>query len=352
MMYTKLLNRITTFTIGWIVALLIWRLIRKFGAKTYLEFLNIELSSFNILLFILVVSIIAGFIFGSVQYAYESFQIKRKSFLVLLLNVLVAHILIMIFIYLLVYAYLKLLDLDNNLRFTDLVTDSLTVLNLAYSVIVNGVIIIIIEINKLLGKGNLRRLITGKFYNPQEEFRIFMFLDLKSSTTIAEKLGHVQYSRFVQDCFFDLSVIEKYKVEIYQYVGDEVVLTWKINEGDSVNHCLQAYFSYAGYLENRADYYTSKYGIIPFFKAGMHIGPVTVAEVGEFKREIAYHGDTLNIAARIQDQCKIYNKPLLVSDSVLKYVKMPSEFEFQKIEEKTLRGKLKSTVIHCVSKAI
>lgn len=350
MMNTKLLNRITTFAIGWIVALLIWRLIRKFGVKTYLELLNIELSSFNILVFILVVSIIAGFIFGSVQYAYETFLIKRKSFLVLLLNGLVAHILIMILIYLLIYTYLKLLDLDNNLRFTDLVTESLTLVTLAYSVIVNSVIVIIIEINKLLGKGNLRRLITGKFYNPQEEFRIFMFLDLKSSTTIAEKLGHVEYSRFVQDCFFDLTVIEKYKVEIYQYVGDEVVLTWKIKEVDSVNHCLQAYFSYADYLEKRADYYATKYGMTPFFKAGMHIGFVTVVEVGEIKREIAYHGDILNIAARIQEQCKIYNKALLVSDSVLKYVKTPCEFEFQKIEEKKLRGKLTSTVMYSVTK--
>ena len=139
-------------------------------------------------------------------------------------------------------------------------------------------------------------------------------------------------------------------MEIYQYVGDEVVLTWKIKEGESVNHCLQAYFSYADYLQNRADYYTSKYGIIPFFKAGMHIGQVTVVEVGEIKREIAYHGDTLNIAARIQDQCKVYKKPFLVSESVTEYIKLPCEFEFQKIEEKTLRGKLTTTVIYGVLK--
>ncbi len=349
-MNVKLFNRINSFTIGWLIALLIWRIISKFSIRTYLDFLSIELSSFNLLLLILFISVTTGLIFGSIQYYYEKFQIKRKSFKALLLNALVTHLLIMIVIYLLIFMCLKLLNLSNNLRFIDFLTDSLTLINLTYSILVNSVIVVIIEINKLLGKGNLGKLITGKFYNPQEEFRIFMFLDLKSSTTIAEKLGHVEYSRFVQDCFFDLTVIEKYKVEIYQYVGDEVVLTWKIKEGDSVNHCLHAYFSYADYLKKRTDYYTMKYGITPFFKAGIHIGFVTVVEVGEIKREIAYHGDTLNIAARIQEQCKTYNKALLVSDSVIKYIKMPCEFEFQKIEEKTLRGKLTTTVIYDVTK--
>jgi len=30
-----------------------------------------------------------------------------------------------------------------------------------------------------------------------------------------------------------------------------------------------------------------------------------VAEVGEIKTEIAYHGDTINTAARIQEQCNV-----------------------------------------------
>ena len=38
-----------------------------------------------------------------------------------------------------------------------------------------------------------------------------------------------------------------------------------------------------------------------------------IAEVGTFKSEIAFHGDVLNTAARIQKQCKSYNKRLLVT---------------------------------------
>jgi adenylate cyclase len=88
----------------------------------------------------------------------------------------------------------------------------------------------ITEIDRKLGKGNLWLVMTGRFFKPREEERIFMFLDLKASTTIAEKIGHYKFSLLIQDCFSDISVVERYEAEVYQYVGDEVVLTWKAKQ--------------------------------------------------------------------------------------------------------------------------
>lgn len=341
-------NKITTFTLGWTISLLIWRIIRKYGINEYLDYININVSSLNILVSIVLISLFTGFIFGSVQYTYDTYFIKKMSFRSVLINSLVIHILIMIIIYLSLYIVLRIIGLDKNIRFIDFVTSPVTITNLIYSIIVNSIIVIIIQINKLLGKGNLTKLITGKFHKPQEEFRAFMFLDLKSSTTIAESLGHIKYSRFIQDCFFDLAVVEKYKAAIYQYVGDEVVLTWKIKEGDSLDHCLHAYFAYSSFLESKSEYYKSNYKAIPFFRAGMHIGLITVVEVGKLKREIAYHGDTINIASRIQEQCKVNNKEFLISDSVLEYIKNSNEFEFDIIGKEILRGKKTPTTIYSV----
>ena len=42
-----------------------------------------------------------------------------------------------------------------------------------------------------------------------------------------------------------------------------------------------------------------KYRMVPEFKAGVNSGHVTVAEVGELKKEPAYQGDVLITAARI-----------------------------------------------------
>ena len=59
-----------------------------------------------------------------------------------------------------------------------------------------------------------------------------MFLDLKSSTTHAEQLGHIKYSQLIQDCFYELTeVVTRREAQIYQYVGDEIVLTWPYEKG-------------------------------------------------------------------------------------------------------------------------
>ena len=72
-----------------------------------------------------------------------------------------------------------------------------------------------------------------------------MFLDLKSSTSHAERLGHIKFSRLLQDCFNDLTdTVKKFNMEIHKYIGDEVVLTWKPETGLKNSNCLRAYFDY------------------------------------------------------------------------------------------------------------
>ena len=53
-------------------------------------------------------------------------------------------------------------------------------------------------------------------------------------------------------------------------------------------------------IESFCDYYRYKYGVVPVFKAGMNCGTVPVAEIGELNKQIAYHGDVINPASRIQ----------------------------------------------------
>ncbi len=62
--------------------------------------------------------------------------------------------------------------------------------------------------------------------------------------------------------------------------------------------CIQAFFAFQNRINEKGQYYQRTYGHIPEFKAGVNIGAITVAEVGERKREIAYHGDTINTAGQ------------------------------------------------------
>jgi adenylate cyclase len=123
-------------------------------------------------------------------------------------------------------------------------------------------------VSQKFGPKVLWNMFIGKYRNPREEMRVFMFLDLKSSTTIAEKLGHIKFSRLIQYCFADLTpAINKHKVEIYQYVGDEAVLSWTMEAGFKNNNCIHCYFTYMEVLNAKSDYYQKEYGIQPVFKA-------------------------------------------------------------------------------------
>ncbi|MEL6809761.1 MAG: hypothetical protein AAFP76_00310, partial [Bacteroidota bacterium] len=54
------------------------------------------------------------------------------------------------------------------------------------------------EIKEYFGHSTFYNLLFGRYHRPNIEIRIFMFLDMKSSTTIAEKLGHHKYFKLIK----------------------------------------------------------------------------------------------------------------------------------------------------------
>ena len=209
----------------------------------------------------------------------------------------------------------------------------------------------ILQISEKLGQGILVNFLLGKYHRPREETRVFMFLDLKSSTGYAEKLGHIKYSELIQDCFYDLTdVVAKHGAQIYQYVGDEVVLTWKYEEGLKNQNCIRAFIDYDRIITGKSGYYEEKYGMVPEFKAGLDGGKVTAAEVGEIKKELAYHGDVLNTASRIMEKCNEFKTKLLISERLKDKLSINfPEDGFELIGEVKLKGKEKPVKIFKVN---
>ena len=209
------------------------------------------------------------------------------------------------------------------------------------------------EIDRKFGPGNLRKVVAGTFYHPREIELIVMFLDLKDSTTFAERLGHLKFGSLIQDCFIDMSVVTRFDAQFYQYVGDEAILLWDVDRGTAGGSCLQAYFAFQRRLEERREHYQSTYGLFPEFKAGINVGVATVLEVGEIKREISYLGDVLNTAARIQGQCNTHGEKLLISETLRAQLKgVPEHLEIEEIGEAELRGRAEAVGIHRVTERV
>jgi adenylate cyclase len=209
-----------------------------------------------------------------------------------------------------------------------------------YTLVIYGLLLFILQVNRLLGEGILWKFIIGQYHKPREEERIFMFLDMRSSTTIAEKLGHIRFYELMNELFHEISqpVLET-KAEIYQYVGDEVILTWNMKEGLENSNCLKSFFLFQANLSKNGEKYVRKIGLHPHFKAGLHFGKVISAQIGDLKREIVYNGDVLNTTARIQSECNNYQRDCLVSGSLMNRLKGSNVFQWEKLDTVTLRGK-------------
>lgn len=141
-----------------------------------------------------------------------------------------------------------------------------------------------------------------------------MFLDMNASTTHAEQLGEATYFNLLKDCFADMTgPILDNAGEIYQYVGDEVIVCWPVDKGLEQGRCVRTFFAIKQQLQRRAPYYEEHYGVQPTFKAGFHFGQVMAGEIGIIKRDITYSGDVLNTASRIQAMCNEYETDHLIS---------------------------------------
>lgn len=303
----------------------------------------------NNLIINIVAGLMSGIMGGSVLVFYINEKMRDRPYLHSILMVCFAFIVIVSIVILflgIIYIPLAtgkpLLNPASYNAYLDYIMNPLHLKNIVVWSIVVGFTQLFLQINNKFGHGILWDIIRGKYHSPRDETRIFMFVDIKSSTSIAERLGNKQYYNLLRDFYADITDPVIYnKGEIYQYVGDEVVISWKMENGIENNQCLKCYFDMAELIRDKKEKYLSKYGLIPEFKAGLHFGNVTAGEIGIIKRDITFSGDVLNTTSRIQNQCNHYNVHLLASADLIKLLKPDGIFEHKPIGSIQLKGKKK-----------
>lgn len=199
---------------------------------------------------------------------------------------------------------------------------------------------LLIELNEKYSPGVFMDILLGKYVEPKIETRIVMFMDLKDSTPIAEKLGSQRYFRFIREFVYQVSsALIEYGGRIYQYVGDEIVVSWlysKDNTKKSIAALVQARRS----LNRKSKEFQKKYGVVPDFRVGIHTGVVTVGEIGVIKKDLAMSGDTMNTTARIRTCCSEYNQRYIASKDFIKHTHLDSS-QMENLGMVELKGKTK-----------
>ena len=289
----------------------------------------------------------AGLIFGSIMVFYVNERFRDKPYWVNIL--LIAFLFVVIFVGIVISVQILIVPILTGDSFLSALKDEglrkiVFDTNHYKNAIIWGSVVALtqftLQINDKFGQGVLWNIIRGRYQPPRHEDRIFMFVDLQSSTTIAEKLGNEKYHMLLKDYFADITNAIIYnKGEIYQYVGDEIIITWKIVDGIRDNRCLECFFDMRKTIFGLKEKYETKYGLVPDFKAGIHYGKVIAGEIGIIKRDITYSGDVMNTTSRIQEMCNQYQVKILCSDDLLQLLPISSLYNRVRIGEIELKGK-------------
>ena len=194
-----------------------------------------------------------------------------------------------------------------------------------------------LQVARLLGPRTVTQILLGRYLRPVEEDRAFLFVDLADSTGIAERLGPLRFAEFKNEFFHDLAepVLDA-RGQIVQYVGDEVMITWPIEESGA---CVECFFSIRERVSARADEYRRRFDCVPLFRGGLHSGRVVVSQLGDIKQEIAFSGDAVNTASRIQGLCRPLGHDFLASSATLSSIAVPANLIRSPLGVHRLRGR-------------
>lgn len=219
----------------------------------------------------------------------------------------------------------------------DMRTELITV---GFSAAVTLVFVLIVQAASLVGRGTFRDLILGRYRRPRRERRFFLFVDVVGFTPIAERLGPLQAHRMLALLFSAVAEpIADRRGEIYQYVGDEIVITWTEAQGLREARPIRCFFEMQAALGRMAAEFDQRFGAVPQLRAALHLGEVVAGEVGEQRRAIVFHGDVVNTTSRLEQAAREHGCSYIVSADALQALGRISGVRCRDLGALVLRGR-------------
>ncbi|GIX41232.1 MAG: hypothetical protein KatS3mg129_0965 [Leptospiraceae bacterium] len=185
-----------------------------------------------------------------------------------------------------------------------------------------------------------------------------MFFDVRSSTTIAERMGPKNYANYISALFSDLmDIIFNNQGSVNELLGDGILATFGCpvpTENDQFN-ALKTAAEIVEYVKGYNQYVTEKVD----FGIGIATGKIFAGNIGSVRRmKYAVMGDPVNTASRIQDLTKETGYKILfdfntiqVANEKQKKLNLPlctEVFQIKKVGSFLLKGKTENTEIYTI----
>ena len=209
-----------------------------------------------------------------------------------------------------------------------------------FSGVLSVVLNLVFAITNIIGRNTLMNLIVGRYHKPVEENRFVLFVDIAGSTTLAERLGGLGIHRFLDKTFRALtgSVVD-YRGEILDYVGDEIIVTWREDAGAVDCRPLRCFLAMRATLDRLQSKFEEEFGAAPRIRGSLHFGPVIVGEIGDIKRAIVFNGDVMNTAARLEELSRNVEGGFVASRAAIDRFKSSPPVPVRDLGVQDIRGK-------------
>lgn len=197
--------------------------------------------------------------------------------------------------------------------------------------------VLMMRVVHFIGLDTLFHLVIGTYHRPVQERRVLLFLDINGSTALGEKLGPLRTRELVRKFLSDVArPIVDCGGDIYLYKGDGLIATWAWETAVRNDAILRAVDEMFAIVAHEAGAYEAAFGIVPNFRIGIHGGEVVVSEQGDAKRSIGIYGDTINIAARMEEAARSHSVHCVVSRAVADV--LADQARFRPLGEEKVKG--------------
>ena len=199
---------------------------------------------------------------------------------------------------------------------------------------------LVLGIVNIIGPRAFLNFFIGRYHTPVEENRFVLFVDIAGSTGLAERLGGIAIHRLLDHTFrlLTLSVVD-YRGEVLNYVGDEVIVTWRESSGAVDCRPLRCFVAMRDELSRASGQLEREFGAVPRIRGSLHFGPVIVGEIGDVKRAIVFNGDVMNTAARLEGLSRNVDGGFLASRAAMERFNSTPPFAVRDFGRLPIRGR-------------
>ena len=180
---------------------------------------------------------------------------------------------------------------------------------------------------------------------PQSRIATMVYTDIENFTGVAEKLEPQRLVELLNDYFTAVTVpINQYQGVITQYQGDAILVVFNLT-GDDPDHASNAIRAAKEIQEilDRRRFGTDKLKLST--RIGINTGTVVAGSVGSAQRmNYTVHGDSVNLAARLETLNKQYGTRVLTSEFTIE-VADPT-IERTKIGSVQIEGKTEPVTVY------